>query len=112
VNAYCTIAQLAEGLRITVTPANTDMLTRCAEAAAVEIDASLDLVDAPDYTEPWNPLWQSVNVLRGVEWFKANDAAFGILGIHESAGAIRTPRNPFIRHALTLLPSKEQFGLA
>ena len=111
-DAYCTIDELAQALRITVTAANTAMLTACCEAAAIEIDASIDSPDPPDYTTTPNPLVNRVNVLRGVEWFKANDAAFGVLGVHESEGAIRTPRNPFLRSALVLLPLKAQFGVA
>lgn len=111
-NAFCTVEQVAEALRITVTPANRATLEACCEAAATEIVASIDSPDPPDYAAEPDPLVNRTNVLRAVEWFKANDAAFGVLGIHESAGAIRTPRNPFIRHALTLLPLKQRFGLA
>jgi hypothetical protein len=112
VNAYCTIQELAEALRITVTAANTPTLTACCEAAAVEIVDAIDSPDPPDYTgPPWPPLINRVNVLRGVEWFKANDAAFGVLG-YDQTGAIRTPRNGFARHALTLIPLKQQFGVA
>ena len=110
-DAYCTVAQLAEALRIAVTAANTDTLTACCEAAAVEINHTLDSLDIPDYAEPWDPLVNRVNVLRGVEWFKANDAAFGVIG-YDQTGAIRTPRNGFARHAMTLLPVKAQFGVA
>lgn len=110
-NAYATVEQLAAALRITVTAANTDQLVLCLEAAAQEINDAIDSLDPPDYTEPWIPLVNRVNVLRGVEWFKANDAAFGILGFDQT-GAVRIPKASFTRHALTLLPVKEQFGVA
>ena len=51
------------------------------------------------------------NVLRGVEWFEANDAAFGVLGFDQT-GAVRIPKASFTRHAFTLLPLKQQFGVA
>ena len=110
-DAYCSLDQLAEALRIAVTAANTLMLTACCEAAAVEIDHAIDSPIAPDYGEPWGQLVNRVNVLRGVEWFKANDAAFGVIG-YDQTGAIRTPRNGFARHAMTLLPVKVGFGVA
>ena len=110
-NAYCTVAELADALRIAVTAANTATLTACCEAAAVEIDHSIASPDPPDYTEPFNPLVNRVNVLRGVEWWKANDAAFGVIG-YDQTGAIRTPRNGFARHAMALVPVKAGFGVA
>jgi len=56
-------------------------------------------------------LAKRVNILRGVEWWKANDAAWGILGFADT-GALRLPRATFVRHAATLLPLKQQWGLA
>jgi hypothetical protein len=52
-----------------------------------------------------------VNVLRGVEWYKSNDAAFGVIGFEET-GALQAPRDGFNRHAYTLSPLKRQWGLA
>lgn len=109
-NAYCTIDDLAGALRITVTTANTAALTACCEAAASEIDDAINSTTAPSYVQPWNQLMNRVNILRGVEWWKSNDAAFGVLG-YDQTGAIRTPRNGFARHAMTLLPLKQQFGV-
>jgi len=51
-----------------------------------------------------------VNILRGVEWFKSNDAAWGVLGFDET-GAMRLPKSTFARHASTLVPLKEQWGI-
>jgi hypothetical protein len=112
VNAYCSIQELADALRVAVTAANTATLTACCEAAAIEIDDAVDSPDPPDYTgPPWNPLLNRVNVLRGVEWWKANDAAFGVIG-YDQTGAIRTPRNGFARHSMALMPLRAQFGVA
>ena len=52
-----------------------------------------------------------MNVLRGVEWWKANDAAFGVIGFDDT-GALQAPRDGFARHAATLNPLKQQWGVA
>ena len=55
-------------------------------------------------------LAKRVNVLRGVEWWKSADAAWGVLGFADT-GALRLPRATFARHAATLLPLKDQWGI-
>ena len=52
-----------------------------------------------------------VNILRAVEWWKANDAAWGVAGFDE-AGAVRVPRDSFARHGRELIPLKQKFGVA
>lgn len=106
--AYATVDQLAAALRVTVTPENTPTLQACLDAAAVEIDHAVDWLAGPP---PSNPLLERVNVLRGVEWFKSNDAAFGVIGFDQT-GALQAPRDGFARHGRTLMPLKEQFGVA
>lgn len=105
--AYATIDELAAALRIQVTAANQVSLQACLDAAAIEIDDAMDRVDplAPD-----SPLANRVNIVRGVEWFKANDAAFGVLGISDT-GTLQAPRNTMRRHAIALLPHKQQWGV-
>jgi hypothetical protein len=51
-----------------------------------------------------------VNLMRGVEWWKANDAAFGFLGSGEDA--LRLPRSTFARHAAALTPARRAWGIA
>jgi hypothetical protein len=110
--AYATIAELAAALRITVTTANQAGLTACLEAAAIEIDDTLDrAADDPDPVDPNDPLLNRVNLLRGVEWFKANDAAFGVIGVSDT-GTLQAPKNTFRRHSIALLPYKQQWGVA
>jgi len=106
--AYATVDELAAALRITVTAANQAGLQACLDAAAIEID---DAVDRLEPIPPENPLANRVNLIRGVEWWKSNDAAFGIVGFTDT-GALRAPKDPFIRHAAALLPLREQFGVA
>ena len=106
--AYATIDELATALRITVTAANQASLTACLEAAALEIDDAVDRVEPLD---PADPLANRVNILRGVEWWKANDAAFGVLGVSDT-GTLQAPRNTMRRHAIALLPHKQQWGIS
>lgn len=106
--AYCTIEDLAGALRIAVTEKNTDVLQRCVDAAAEEIDAELDRVDPMPSPPP--AAVAATNVARGVEWWKAADAAYGIIGF-EDTGAIRAPRDGFARHAATLTPWKQLWGV-
>ena len=105
---YATVEQLARALRVTLTPVNQPDLQACLDAAAQEIDHFVDR------TEPiplGDALAERVNILRGVEWFKSNDAAFGVIGFAET-GALQAPRDSFARHGRELIPLKEQFGLA
>jgi len=104
--AYATPEELAEALRITsgVTPGNQAALEACLDAAAVEINDAIDT----DTDLPTNALLNRVNVVRGVEWWKANDAAFGA----PAAGSLETPASSFARHSMTLTPLKTTFGVA
>lgn len=82
---------------------------------------ALDLVDGSPVTIGYlrptrvGPLGQAlvnrVNILRGVEWAKANDAAFGVIGFDQT-GALTAPRDGFNRHAYTLTPLKVHWGFA
>lgn len=105
--AYATVQELAAALRIAVTPANTDALQTCLDAAALEVDDAIDAVVPPS---PDNPLCNRVNLVRAVEWWKAQDAAFGVLGSTD-LGPVRTPRDSFARHAKELVPLKQQWGV-
>lgn len=60
---------------------------------------------------PETGLLNRVNLLRGVEWWKANDAAFGVIGFDQT-GVLQAPRDGFARHAATLTPQKRQWGIA
>lgn len=106
--AYATVAELAGALRVRVTVENQDALQACLDAAAVEIDHYLDATEA---TPPDDPLANRVNVLRGVQWWKANDVAFGVGGVPES-GNLYAPKDGFAAHGRTLIPLKQKFGVA
>jgi hypothetical protein len=108
VTAYATVDELATALRVRVTEENTDGLQACLDAAAEEIDHDVDRVEPIPEDDA---LANRVNILRAVEWYKANDAAFGVIGFDQT-GALQAPRDGFNRHAYTLTPLKQQWGLA
>lgn len=105
--AYATLDELAAALRVRVTAENTAQLQSCLDAAASEIDHTLSRAEPIPAGEP---ITNRVNILRGVEWFKANDAVWGVLGFDET-GALRLPKSTFARHAATLVPLKQQWGI-
>ena len=106
--AYATVDELAGALRIKLTPENTPALQACLDAAATDIDHGVDRVDP---VPAGDALANRVNILRGVEWWKANDAAFGVIGFQET-GALQAPRDGFARHVRALIPLKQRFGVA
>jgi hypothetical protein len=108
--AYATIEELATALRVRPTETNTDALQTCLDAAAEEIDHEVDWLDVDAEHEP-DALLNRVNIVRAVEWWKAQDAAFGVIGF-DQAGALQAPRDGFNRHAYALTPRKEQWGIA
>ncbi|HKE76621.1 MAG TPA: hypothetical protein VKB57_23590 [Acidimicrobiales bacterium] len=108
--AYATVDELAAALRIRVTPENTDALQACLDAAAIEIDHDCDRFDG-DPIPADNALANRVNIARGVEWFKAQDASFGVIG-SDQTGTLTAPRDQFNRYAYTLTPLKQQWGIA
>jgi len=108
--AYATVEELAGALRVSVTAGNTEALQACLDAAAVEIDHTISLEAGSVNPAVDSPLANRVNILRGVEWWKANDAAFGVIGFDDT-GALQAPRNGFRRHAATLIPLKVRWGV-
>jgi len=110
--AYATVDQLAAALRTRVTADNTDALQACLDAAAQEIDHEADRpADGSNPIPLDDPLAGRVNLLRAVEWWKANDAAFGVIGFDQT-GALQAPRDGFARHAYALTPLKTAWGIA
>lgn len=112
--AYATIDELASALNKRVTPENTQALQVCLDAAAREIDHEVDWafgVDQPIVYPDDQALLNRVNIVRGVEWWKAQDAAFGVVGFDQT-GALRAPSDAFRRHAQALVPLKQQWPVA
>lgn len=106
--AYATPEELAAALNVKLTPANQDALQACLDAAAEEIDHE---VDRTDPMPTGDALANRVNLVRAVEWWKSNAAAFGVIGFDQT-GALQAPRDGFNRHAYALTPLKQQWGIA
>jgi acetylornithine deacetylase/succinyl-diaminopimelate desuccinylase-like protein len=108
--AYATPDQLAVALDIRVTPANTDVLDACLEAAAAEIDHTLDRLETDPLPVPAPELVVRTNVNRAVEWYKAPAAYNGGVG-YEQTGMLPSPTSGFERHAAVLVSLKQQWGI-
>jgi phage gp36-like protein len=106
--SYGTVAELALALHTRVTPESSAWLQLCLDAATAEIDADLDR-GAPFDVVPH--VIHTVCIARAVEWFKANDAAFGVIGYAET-GQLKAPTDSFNRHRSALSPYKLAWGLA
>jgi glyoxylate carboligase len=107
--AYATPIELAAALRLTrITPDVEAGLQACLDAAAAEIDHDVDRIDP---IPSGDALANRVNIVRAVEWWKSNDAAFGVIGFDQT-GTLQAPRDGFNRHAYALTPLKQRFGIA
>jgi hypothetical protein len=109
--AYCTVDQLAAALHIAVTAKSQDLLQSCIDAAAEEIDHDCDRLPDDPFADPAPAVVVRVNVDRGVEWYKASDAAFGGVGFADT-GILTVPTDGFARHSADLIPYRQQFGIA
>jgi hypothetical protein len=107
---YASAEDLASALRIQVTPKTQTLLDAAVAAASIEIDHECGR-DEADPIPPDDPLAYVVCIARGVEWFKANDAAYGVIGF-DATGVLAAPRDGFARHAANLIPLKQSFGIA
>jgi hypothetical protein len=108
--AYATVDELAAALRVRVTTENTPGLQVCLDAAAGEIDH--DTARDPENPIPADdPLANRVNVARAVEWFKAQDAAFGVIGFDQT-GSLTAPADGFRRYSNSLTPLKQHWAVA
>jgi len=108
--AYASVDDLAFALN---RPASADVaavMQLCLDAAAREIDQECGR-PADDPIPPGDALANRVCVARAVEWWKAADAAFGVVGF-EQVGALNAPRDGFNRHATALAPLKRSWGIA
>jgi len=106
--SYATTDELLAAVGKPVNAENTARAQLCVDASTQEID---DAVDRKEPIPAGDALANRVCLLRGVEWWKANDAAWGVIGFDE-IGALRLPKSTFARHAVTLTPLKQQWGVA
>ena len=107
---YATADELAAALHVGATPKNADLLAYSVAAASDEIDHQTGR-GGIDPIEPGDAIAHMVCIARGVEWFKANDAAFGALGF-DGTGVMQAPRDGFARHAADLVPLIRTYGIA
>jgi len=110
VTAYAGVEDLKLALhKQRATPEEEVVMQRCLDAAAAEIDAFLDRVDPlPD---PAPAEVTETNISRAVEWFKASDAAYGMVGFQD-IGVLKAPVDGFNRHAADIGHLKQQWGVA
>lgn len=108
---YATAEDLAAAVRVQLTAKNTEQLESCVAAASEEIDHQLGRLESDPLPDPPPPLVHQVCIARAVEWWKANDAAFGALGF-DGTGVLAAPRDGFARHAADLIPYQETYGIA
>lgn len=114
---YATVEEVAWALHMARPPGTADLeaLEACITAAEAEVDSWVDWPEGVPDPDSWTTaqlaLVNRVTVLRAVEWWKANDAAFGLIGTAE-LGQLRAPRDGFDRHRLTLFSLKVQWGVA
>jgi hypothetical protein len=109
-----TVDELMVVLRGSFSDAQQEGLQQCIDAATMEILSEVDPLEGDlgvDWTDLQRALASRVCLARAVEWWKSNDALFGIIGTAE-IGALRAPRDGFARHARSLGPLKEQWGFA
>lgn len=110
VGGYASAEELAAAVRVPVSSKNADLLDYCVRAASEEIDH--DVGRPPEDPIPaGNALAHMTCIARGVEWYKANDVAFGALGF-DNTGVLTAPADGFARHSTTLIPLKRSFGIA
>lgn len=109
--AYADVDQLAAALHVKTTPEREPDLQRALDAAAAEIDQDLDRPIEDPLPDPVPAAIVQTNIDRAVEWYKAADAAYGIVGV-EDTGAIRAPKDGFARHAQNITAYKHRFGIA
>lgn len=107
---YASPDDLAAALRVSVSPKNQDLLEKSVAAASAEIDHQCGR-DPLDPIPAGDPLAHMVCIARGVEWYKANDAAYGVVGF-DATGVLAAPRDGFARHAADLIPLVQTFGIA
>lgn len=107
--AYATVEELARVLELrTPTPAQTEAMQRCLDAATFEVDSYVGH-DA-QYVAPYPALAAEVTLERALEHWHQSFAPYGVF--QASGQPILTARDTFIRHSHKLLPLKETFGIA
>lgn len=107
---YATVEELGRILGIaTPTPAQVAAMHRILKAAATQTDATLGL--AAQLAPPYPALVVEVNLQMGVDHWKIEQAPFGIVALGGDNPPGYVGRNHWRRHAQTLLPLKQAWGV-
>jgi hypothetical protein len=103
-----TVDELAIVLRGKFSPDQQEGLQLCIDAATAEIYSYVDPMTGVlgnDWSEYEGALANRACLARAAEWWRANDALFGVIGSGE-LGQLRAPRDGFARHAANRTPLK------
>lgn len=92
--------------------AQEEKAQRCLMAAALEIRKELDLAADQELDGFGAAVCAQVNLVRGAELWKEEEAQFGILGIGSDLGATYIAKDTWAKHAIKLAPLKGQWGFA
>ena len=108
---FATVSELARILKIrTPTAEQESALERVLIAASGEVNSEIDLADASTLSGWQLALAAQVTLERGAELWKLQEVQFGIV-MGSEFGATHMARNTWDKHAYTLAPLKEQWGI-
>jgi len=108
--AYATVEQLATQLKVNAATRETD-LQRVLDAAALEIDTEIGYSLDASADEEDLALVATVNLSRAADLWVIEGLPVGVIGLGGETPFL-TPRNSWERHANTLAPLKQEWGLA
>jgi len=112
-SAYSNVLELARILKIrTPSAEQTNAMERVLVAAAGEIRSEIDLAADVTLTGWQLALAAEVNLERAAELWMREEVPHGIAGIGSEFGATHLARNSWDKHAYTLAPLKNQWGIA
>lgn len=109
-NAYATVEQLSNVLKVNRTAREADLI-RVLEAAAIEINSEIGTELAWSDNQQALYLLESVNLDRAQDLWELEQVPAGIMGLGSETPLI-VPRNSWERHAQRLAPLKVEWGLA
>jgi hypothetical protein len=108
--AYATVEQLAAQLKVNASTREAD-LQRVLDAAALEIDTEIGYSLDTSATEEDLALVATVNLARAADLWTIEGLPVGVIGLGGETPFL-TPRNSWDRHANTLAPLKQSWGIA
>lgn len=108
---YATVELLAKKLKVNADTYGDD-LERVLLAAKIEIDSEIGYtVTAEDNTDEELALATTVNLARAQDLWLIEGLPIGVVGLGGETPLL-SPRDSWMRHALTLEPLKKDWGIA